>query len=150
MLHVLKRHFRNELECYLFWLGGYITLAWTFIFIMESYGKNVAERTLSGEDTILYIGSLGFVLGIKGIRKRLNHDNRADDQYLGEIWVIPLLIAAFGILVDYHVLGFATTKPAQMYQSVFGVIGLFGITKTAAIWNFVKTRMPFFKNRPAR
>lgn len=148
MLHMVKKHFRNELECYLFWLGGCITLAWTFILVMESYGKNSDARTLSGEDTVLYLGSLAFVLGLKGVRRRLNHNTNAD-EYLGEIWTIPLLIAVFAILVDYHVFGFAVTKPIQMYRSIFGIMGLFGVTKIAEIHDFFKSRIPFFKDRPA-
>lgn len=148
MLHTIKRHFKNELECYLFWLGGCMTLAWIVILLSESYGANVAERALTSEDTLLYLGSLAFVLGIKGVRRRLNH-NHDDDAYVGEIWTIPLLCASFVILVDYHVIGFAVKKSDELYHSLFGVMGLFGITKAADFWDLIKSRLSVFKNRPA-
>lgn len=155
MLHALKRHLRKEIECVLFWLGGLITAVWIRLLVLEAYGRNVKGHTLSWEMTALYILVLAFCLGIKGVRKRYNHDGdrtNVEDKYLGEVWAVLIFLTAFIIIHDYLSAGFklfgiVEVIPSQLVPSALGVMGLFGITKVFDVWKFIrvilKDRFPF-------
>lgn len=146
MLCALKRHLRRDVECVLFWLGGLITTVWIRLLVLEAYGRNVKGHTLSLEMTALYILVLAFCLGIKGVRKRYNHnDDRTDnqDQYLGEVWAVLIFLTAFIIIHDYlsarfKLFGTVEMIPSQLIPSTLGIMGLFGMTKVFDVWKFVK------------
>ena len=69
---LLRRHLRAELECFLFWLGGIITIAWIRLMLLDACGKIDPSRQFTWEVTLFYVVSLAFLLGIKGVRRRLN------------------------------------------------------------------------------
>ncbi len=165
-----REYFRKKIDTILFWMGGALTILWSKMIIFEALGRNIEGREMTMPMTTLYIFSLAFFLGIKGVRKRLMNGNGSGnlsgkapadkqavqrrnyiDQYAGEIWATILIIAGILIIHDYlsggfHFFGPVAKIPKQMYYSIFGVIGLFSATKLFDIWTLIKKHFPFFKD----
>jgi len=147
MKRLLFKYFWS-VEGLLFWLGGFVTIAWSVIMFSVAHGLTPERREPGSSETFAYIGALMFLLGVKGARRKFNEENGNGDkygQYPGEFWAAVMILNTILIWLGYYTtlqlcpfVDEVVKNPSQLAFSTLGVIAIFGTVKMLEVGVIVK------------